>query len=207
MNFSDRFRNEIREITQEEKDIYLPVIRRTIAAQSIAAIAALLIISAMILYFIIDAKPEIIIITAVIVLFGSALLCMVIRCICNICNLSRGNLGVIHIMSDNIDCSSFDRSKPPYYIKAAVPGEDKQVRYPLSRREYETIRCHFGHLKEIDYIVVNPEKIKYKDYGYAYILLNEGAPVIETAVYDNISKAVNNLSSDGAVLSVKKSDN
>ncbi|MBQ8614170.1 MAG: hypothetical protein IJ416_08165 [Ruminiclostridium sp.] len=207
MGFHDRFGNEIRSITYEEKEKYLPVIKKNIIAESIVTFVATIIIAAMITYFIIDAKPMILISVFVVVLFGSALLSMIIRCIVNLCNLKEDNLGVIHIHSEGIDHSVMKKKKPHYYIKATVEGSEKEIRYTLTPRECETFRIHFGHLREVDYIVVNPNKIKYKDYGNYFALINEGAPVIESAVYDNISKAVNNLSGGGMLSVRKKSDN
>lgn len=203
MEFTDKFGNEIRNATYEETSEYFPVLKKEVIAQTIVSFIVALIIAGMIAYFIIDGNTPMPIIVVVTALFGGATLSILVKCAINIFHISSKKLGVIHVHSEGIDFSTSNTKRPTYYIKSHDSVTGKEICHSITAREYETIRTHFGHLREVDYVVLNPDRIKYKSYTYFFVLVNNGCPVLDSAVYDDIDKSVNNLSSQAGALRVK----
>lgn len=204
MELYDKFGNEIRKLTEEERTEYLPKLKKEVIINSVVFIIAALILGGLIAYFVIDFGVHEYIAIFVFLLFGGVFLKMIFDAVRMLWQYNSGNVGVLHIFCESIDFSgTSSKNRPTYYIKGSDAKTGKEICYPLSPKEYEAIRTHFGHLKEINYIILNPDKVKYYEYGYFFKLMNSGCAIIDSAVYDNISKAVNNLSSTNGALSLK----
>ncbi len=203
MQTKDRFGNLVRNIEDWEKRAYLPEVKKLLIGEFITTLVAALISNFMVLYFIqkVDAPQPIKIF--VIALFGVFPALLVISSLIKLIRASAGNIGVLHIYSEDIDFSAGDSKRPSRYIKGHDAATGKVICYSITAKEYETFRTHFGHLREIDYVVVNAKRIKYKKYSYFFKLKNSGVPIMESAVYDNIDKSVNNLPDNG-MLSVRR---
>ena len=206
MELHDNFGNELRKLTEEERAKHLSRLKKEVILNSVVFIIAALIIGALVAYFAAESGAHEYIIIFVFVLFGGAVLKLVFDAAKMLWQYSSDNVGVLHIFCEDIDFSgSSSKNRPTYFIKGIDAKTGKEICYPLSPKEYEEIRNHFGHLKEIDYIILNPHKVRYHEYGRFFKLMNGGCAVLDSAVHDDISRAVNNLSSGGA-LSAKPKD-
>ena len=207
MELHDKFGNEIRRMTEEERDEHLPGLKKEVIINSAVFMIAALILGGMVGYFIAESCVHQYIIIFVAVLFGGALLKLIFDAARILWQYSSDNVGVLHIFCEDIGFSSSNSKRPSYYIKGIDTKTGKEICYALSPKEYEAIRTHFGHLKEIDYIILNPNKVSYYEYGSFIKLKNNGCAILSSAVYDDISKAVNNLSEAGGMLRAKQKDN
>ncbi len=201
MDNRDKFGNEIRRLTPEEKKAYLPLLRKRLFKRC-AAVVIYTILVVFLTWRFMKMVPQYYIALFAGVIFGSSIAFLGLSLIAEVCNVVSGNVGVIHIYSEDVQSSYGKSKKPRYFIQASDRQTGKMICYSVSSDEYLTLIDHFGHLREIDYIVVNPKKIKYKSYFGFIRLKNSGMPILESAVYDNIDKSVN--LSDSFMLGTKR---
>lgn len=201
MDMRDKFGNEIRGLTPEENKVYLPLLRKRLFKRCAVAVVYTILVAFLTWRFM-RMAPEYYIALLAGVIFGGTIAFLCISLAVEVYNVLLGNVGVIHIYSEDVQSSYSKSKKPRYFIQASDTQSEKIICYSVSSDEYFTLIDHFGHLREIDYIVVNPKRIKYKSYFSFIKLNNSGMPVIESAVYDNIDKSVD--LTDGFVLSAKR---
>lgn len=207
MELYDKFGNEIRALTDDERAKELPKLKKEVIANSLAYIIGALILGGLIAYFIAESGVHLYIVMFVVLVFGGVFLKLIFDAIKMLWQCSGSNIGVLHIYCENIGFPSSKSKRPSYYIKGTDTKTGKEICYSLSPKEYAAIFNHFGHLKEIDYIILNPSRVRYHEYGYFFKLLNNGCVILNSAVYDDIDKSVNKLSETGGMLRVKQKDN
>lgn len=190
MDTRDKFGNEIRRLTPEEKKAYLPLLRKRLFKRCAAVVIYTILVVFLTCRFM-KMAPEYYIVLFAGAIFGSSIAFLGISLAAEVYNVASGNVGIIHIYSEDVQSCRGKSKKPRYFIQASDTQSEKIICYSVSGDEYLTLIDHFGHLREIDYIVVNPKKIKYKSYFSFIRLKNSGMPIPESAVYDNIDKSVN----------------
>ena len=187
----DKFGNVVRSITDLEKRDYLPVIRKRIIQGCIVTVVYTILVVALACWLMADAPSYSTATLLIAALFvGSSVFLIIYSGIELHCVMAE-DIGVIRIHSDDVQTDHSKSKKPRYYIRATDTITGKEICYSITKEEYLAFSENFGHLKEIDYIIVNPRKIKYSNHLYFFKLLNSGTPVMETAVYDNIDKNIN----------------
>ncbi len=189
----DRFGNEIRIMSEEEKSIYEPEIKTIIWTEILSIVLPALALIFMLLYIVRISPQDLPPFTFVVVILVLVGILVINNSAINLYHALKGNLGILHISTDSVGSSSKRSRKPAYYIAGREFGTDKQICYPIRGKHYRALRDDFRKLREIDYIVVCPDKISYINNWFYYNLRNHGIPIVETAVYDSIETAVNNL--------------
>lgn len=207
MELYDKFGNEIRELTEDERDKFLPALKKEVTVQALTYLISALILGVLIAYFAIASGTPQYIVAFVILLFGGASVKLFFDAAVMLWHYSSGNVGVLHIHCEGIDFSGSNDKRPSRYIKSRDSKTGKEICYSLNPREFETIRTHYGHLREIDYIILNPENVRYRQRGFYFTLMNSGCVIISSAVFDNVDKAVNQLAEAGGILRAKEKDN